>query len=73
MRLAETSGRQLSDLTATELRTLHPKFEDDVVKVWSYENSVESRNAEGGTSKKTVLQQVDKLRVWLATQPQPQQ
>ncbi len=69
VRLAETTGRTLSDLTPAELRKLHPAFGDDVAKVWSYENSVESRDAEGGTSRRAVLEQVEKLRAWLAVQP----
>jgi argininosuccinate lyase len=65
VRLAETSGRPLDSLTPAELRTLHPAFGDDVARVWSYENSVESRDAEGGTSRRAVLEQVAKLRAWL--------
>lgn len=69
VRLAETTNRTLSDLTVQDLQTLHPLFKDDVTKVWSYENSVESRNAEGGTSHRSVLEQVQKLRIWLDNQP----
>ena len=69
VRLAETTNRTLSDLTVADLKTLHPLFNDDVIKVWSYENSVESRNAEGGTSQRAVLEQVEKLRNWLKLQP----
>lgn len=68
VRLAETTGRPLSALTPSELRTLHPLFGDDVAAVWSYEHSVESRDAEGGTSKRAVLEQVAKLRAWLDKQ-----
>jgi argininosuccinate lyase len=66
VRLAEETKRTLSDLSADELRRLHPAFGDDVTKVWSYENSVESRDAEGGTSKRAVLEQVEKMRAWMA-------
>jgi argininosuccinate lyase len=65
VRLAESSGRPLDALTPAELRTLHPLFADDVAAVWSFEASVESRGAEGGTSRAAVLAQVDKLRAWL--------
>lgn len=43
VRLAETRGVPLSALTPADLRTLHPKFDDDVAAVWSFEH----RCAEG--------------------------
>jgi argininosuccinate lyase len=66
VRLAETSGRPLNTLTPTELRTLHPAFEDDVTNVWSYESSVESRDSEGGTSRRSVLEQLGKMKEYIA-------
>ena len=65
VRLAETTGRPLSALTVAEIKGLHPGFGDDVSRVWSFENSVESRDAEGGTSRRAVLEQVAKMRAWL--------
>lgn len=65
VRLAETTARRLPELTLAELQGLHPAFTPDVSKVWSFEASVESRDAEGGTSKRAVLEQVDKLKAWL--------
>ena len=38
VRLAETRGVPLSSLTPADLRTLHPKFDDDVAAVWSFEH-----------------------------------
>ena len=68
VRLAESTGRALSDLTVAEVKGLHPGFGDDVGRVWSFENSVESRDAEGGTSRRAVLEQVAKLNAWLEAQ-----
>jgi argininosuccinate lyase len=68
VRLAETTKRRLSDLSVQDLKTLHPLFEEDVSSVWTYENSVEARNSAGGTSKRAVLDQVDKLKAWLVLQ-----
>ncbi len=65
VRLAETSGVPLSALTPTQLRTLHPLFGDDVAKVWSFEASVEARDAAGGTSKRAVLEQAKALATWV--------
>jgi argininosuccinate lyase len=45
-----------------DLRTLHPAFEADVSKLWSYENSAESRDSAGGTSKARVLEQINLIR-----------
>lgn len=70
VRLAESTGRPLSSLTLAEVKSLHPSFGDDVGSVWSFEHSVESRDAEGGTSRRAVLEQVEKLKAWLATQQQ---
>ncbi|PKI85158.1 Arg4p [Malassezia vespertilionis] len=61
VKLAEDRGCTLADLTLEDLRTLHPKFEEDVALVWDPEQSVERRNATGGTSKRAVLEQVEKL------------
>ena len=68
VRLAETTGRRLDALTPAELRTLHPLFGDDVARVWSFEASVEARDAAGGTSRRAVLEQVAKLDAWLRAQ-----
>ena len=61
VKLAEDRGCELSDLSLEDLFTLHPAFEEDVKLVWDPEQSVERRNAIGGTSRRAVLEQVDKL------------
>ena len=66
VRLAEQTQRPLTQLTLAELQRLHPAFTADVAGVWSFEASVEARDAEGGTSRRAVLQQVDTLKRWLA-------
>jgi argininosuccinate lyase len=65
--LAEKRGIELSALTVSDLQALHPAFEDDVVKVWDFEQSVEQRDATGGTSRRAVLAQIEQLRAWLAS------
>ena len=69
VRLAETTGRALPDLTLAELQGLHKAFTADVAGVWSFEASVESRDAQGGTSRRAVLEQVASLKAWLAEPP----
>lgn len=66
--LAERKGIELAALTAEDIKALHPAFEDDVVAVWDFEQSVESRNAIGGTSRSSVLTQIEQLREWLGAQ-----
>jgi argininosuccinate lyase len=65
VRTAEETGVPLSQLTLAQLQALHPKFSEDVSQVWSFERSAESRDTEGGTSRRSVAQQVAKLRAYL--------
>lgn len=52
----------LSSLTLADLQTLSPAFEEDVQAVWSFDESVERRDATGGTSKRAVLEQVERIQ-----------
>jgi argininosuccinate lyase len=64
--LAEQRGIELAALTVADLQGLHPAFDEDVIQVWDFEQSVERRDAEGGTSRRAVLAQIAQLRTWLA-------
>ncbi|KAJ3339994.1 argininosuccinate lyase [Gonapodya sp. JEL0774] len=66
VKMAEEKKTSIDKLSLEDLKTLHPKFENDVSDVWSFEKSVDSRNAIGGTSRKTVLEQLDALKTYLA-------
>lgn len=59
--MSEERKCQLSELTLADLKTLNEAFEDDIEKVWSMEESVERRNATGGTSRRAVQEQCDRL------------
>lgn len=48
-----------------ELKSLHEIFDEDVISFRSFETSIESRDAEGSTSKRAVLEQIEKLRRFL--------
>ncbi len=63
--MAEERGCGLTDLTPDDLRTLHPAFDDDVAEIWSYERSAESRDADGGSSRRAVEAQLVELMQWL--------
>ena len=65
VRVAEEQQKPLDALTVAELAELHPAFGDDVVAVWDYNHSVETRSAAGGTSREAVLAQVAQLNAWL--------
>jgi argininosuccinate lyase len=65
VRMAEVQGVALPDLTVEDLQTLHKAFDEDVVEVWSFEASVDRRDVTGGTSRRAVQEQVDRLRAWL--------
>ena len=47
------------------VKPLCASFEADVAGVWSYEKSAESRDTEGGSSRRSVLEQCAKLRAYL--------
>lgn len=59
--MSEERKCQLSDLTLADLKTLSAAFEEDVKDVWIMEQSVERRDATGGTSKRAVIEQCDRL------------
>ena len=60
--LAESQGTAFTDLSLAALRSLHPAIEEDVTTIWSYERSVEQRDARGGSSRRAVREQIEALR-----------
>ena len=62
--IAEERGTPLTDLGVDDLKPLHEAFEADVTEVWDFEASIERRSSKGGTSKSSVLAQVDELQKW---------
>ena len=69
VKLSEDRGVPLSSLTVDDLKPLCAAFQSDVDDIWSYEKSAESRDTEGGTSRRSVLEQCAKLRAYLAENP----
>ncbi|CAK0772145.1 glutamate N-acetyltransferase [Coccomyxa viridis] len=68
VKLAEDRDVTLFDLTVEDLKGIHPQFEDDVLAVWDYDRSAEMRDTEGGASKRSVLEQAEKLKKYLAAE-----
>ena len=65
VQMAEMQGIPLAELTVDDLLSLHHAFEDDVAAVWDFEQSVERRSTDGGTSRAAVERQISSLRAWL--------
>lgn len=62
VKLAEERQISLDKLNVQDLQSLHPLFEEDVLQLFSYETSAESRDSVGGTSKRRVLEQIATIR-----------
>jgi argininosuccinate lyase len=66
VQMAELQGIPLSQLAVEDLQKLHRAFEADAAAIWNFDQSVERRDVEGGTSRRAVLAQIAHLRAWLA-------
>jgi argininosuccinate lyase len=62
VRLAESKGVRLSELTLDDYRTLSEIFEADVLSVFDFDAAVARRNASGGTGDFT--EQMQRARAW---------
>ena len=60
--LAEKKRVPMDSLQLDDLRTVDPRFDDDVRGCLDYNRAVELKDAVGGTSKRAVLEQVDYLK-----------
>lgn len=65
--LSEERGVSLGNLTVDDYKSLNENFGDDVLEVFDFGRSADSRDTEGGSSTRSVLEQVDKLRAYLKT------
>ena len=62
VRRSEELGVSLSALEPAAFREEHKDFEDDVLAVFDWIRSVDSRDSEGGTSKRSVVRQIEGAR-----------
>ncbi len=69
VRQAEEAGVSLSALEVTAFREEHPAFGDDVGNVFDWTRSADSRDSEGGTSRRSVLAQIERTRAALVGAP----
>lgn len=56
-------------LSVAQLRGIDGRFEDDVRACFDYDRAVELKDAEGGTSRRSVLEQVRLIREVLGAGP----
>ncbi|KAI0025176.1 argininosuccinate lyase [Xylariomycetidae sp. FL0641] len=63
--LAEQTATPMNRLSYDQLRGVDPRFGPDIADYFDYERSVEMRSAKGGTSKDSVLEQIEVLRKML--------
>ncbi|RMJ01678.1 hypothetical protein CDV36_015631 [Fusarium kuroshium] len=63
---SEETGIPMNEFSCEQIKAIDERFEEDIADVFNYETSVESRSAKGGTSKATVLEQIEVLRKMLA-------
>jgi argininosuccinate lyase len=67
VRLAEEAGISIDCLTLEQLKAIDSRFEEDVMKIWDFEVSVERRNSIGGTSRVMVQKQIDDCLAFVQT------
>ncbi len=66
VRRAEERGVPLSDLSVDEFQGEHAEFAPDVHTVFDWSASVDSRDSDGGTSRRAVVKQLDDARAVVA-------
>jgi argininosuccinate lyase len=60
--LAEKEGIPMDKLSLQQLQGVDARFSDDVMQAFNYESSVEKRTVLGGTSKKSVEEQIERIQ-----------
>jgi Argininosuccinate lyase len=65
--LAEERNVTIDTLTLEQLQEVDSRFEEDVMKVWDYEASVERKSSIGGTAKASVQKQIDDCLAYAKT------
>ncbi len=64
--LAESKGKDISDLTYEELKSIDERIKEDVVDFLKLEHSMNSRDSFGATSVKQVEKQINYFENWLS-------
>ena len=61
VKLADDKHTTIDQLSLADLRSVNKLFGDDVASVFDFDASVESRDADGGTSRRAVLKQIEQM------------
>ncbi len=65
---AEELGKDISQLSYEELKSIDDRFKEDAIDVLNLENSMNARDSFGGTSKKSTQKQVEYFEQWIKSQ-----
>jgi argininosuccinate lyase len=63
--LAEQKGIAMSALSDEDWRSISPHFEPDIRAVFNFAQSVASRDVTGGTSPRSIREQIEQAQAWL--------
>lgn len=59
---SEKTGVSMDQMKFSDFQNIDSRFKEDILDIFNYEHSVEMHSAIGGTSKKSVLEQIAILR-----------
>ncbi|TFB04258.1 putative argininosuccinate lyase [Trichoderma ghanense] len=65
---SEETGIPMNELSFEQLKAIDSRFEEDIAEAFVYETSVERRSAKGGTSKSSVLEQIQVIKAAIGGQ-----
>jgi len=63
--LSEKSEISMDKLTLQELQAIDSRFTADIAEAFEYESSVEAKSSQGGTSRSSVLEQIQVVKAML--------
>ena len=62
---SEELGKDISQLSFDELKSIDSRFSEDVIDILNIRNSMNARESYGGTSVKSTIEQIEILRDWI--------
>ncbi len=62
---ADEHNKDISELNLQELQSFEPKINNDIINVLKLENSMNTRNSQGGTSKESTKKQIAYFEKWI--------
>ncbi|KAI5861598.1 argininosuccinate lyase C-terminal-domain-containing protein [Durotheca rogersii] len=63
---SEELGIPMDKLSLEQLKAIGNRFTEEIMDIFNYEKSVESRSAKGGTSRSSILEQIEVPRALLS-------